>query len=73
MSVLNERGLREGLAALVDIKRTVQTACREAQRKAGEAEAQLLAMQKIEGFVDIQIANMRAELTQLEREKEEQK
>mgnify|MGYP001608781288 CR=1 FL=1 len=43
-----------------------------AQRRAGEAEAEMLAQQKIFGFVDQQIAEYRERLAFLERQKEQQ-
>ena len=65
MTDLNERGLKDGLVALVDIRRVVLV------RKAGEAEIEHHAMQKLLGFVNEQIGEYRAKLDMLLRQKEE--
>ncbi len=71
MTGLNERGLREGLGALGDVRRTVLAMASVAEREMSEAEAQHNAMQKVLGFVDVQIAELRAQLETLLAQKEE--
>ena len=61
MTDLNERGVRDGLGALVDIRRTVAARSADAYRRFGEAEAEYLAFTKLLGFVDERIADLRRE------------
>ncbi len=68
---LNERGLRDGLATMADIKKTVSTMAAESARRMGEAEAHYLAMTKLLGFVDSHIAELRGQLNEVERKKEQ--
>ena len=71
MTDLNERGLKDGLEALAGIRRVVLVRATEAERKAGEAEIEHHAMQKLLGFVNEQIGEYRAKLDMLLRQKEE--
>ena len=68
MSVLNERGLREGLQELGEIRKTLAVRERDAERRAGETEAELNALRKLRGFVDTLVEDWKAALRVLETE-----
>ena len=60
----------EGLQALASIQRLVPSRAAEAERRATEAEAEHLAMRKLAGFVNEQIAEFQTRLAEIERRKE---
>ncbi len=70
---LNERGIRDGLGAMADIRRTVAARAADAERRFGEAEAEYNSLLKLLGFVDERTAGLRAQLAEIERKKEQPK
>jgi hypothetical protein len=68
MTILNERGLREGLRELGEIRKTLAVRERDAERRAGETEAELNALRKLRGFVDTLVEDWQAALRALETE-----
>ena len=68
MTDLNERGLKDGLVALNDVRRTVVRTLVTAEAKAAEAEGEQHAQRKILGFIDQQIAEYRHRLEMLQKE-----
>ena len=63
---LNERGLRDGLASLVDIRRSLRTRLITVERNFAEAEMEMLALRKLLGFVDQQQVELREQLRRIE-------
>lgn len=63
---LNERGLRDGLAALADIRRTLSTQANTAALEAETCIRMRDDLSKLIGFVDQQIDDYRAQLKQLQ-------
>jgi hypothetical protein len=63
---LTEQGVRDTLTGLADVSKAITNAERRAELVAAQAEAELLALRKIRGFVDLAIEQHRAELRALE-------
>jgi hypothetical protein len=63
---LTEQGLRDTLAGLADVNKAIINAERRAELVATQAEAELLALRKIRGFVALAIEQQHAELRTLE-------
>jgi hypothetical protein len=66
MSELTEQGLRDTLAGLAEVARAITNAERRAEQVATQAEAELIALRKIRGFLAIEIETHRAKLRALE-------
>lgn len=62
MTRLTEQGVKDTLAGLHEVKKAVEVRLRRAEREIGEVEAELIALRKISGFIEIQIADRQAEL-----------
>jgi hypothetical protein len=62
----NERGLRDGIAGLEQVRKTLTLSMRRAEQRASEAEAELLSYRQLAGYVDIQIEEYRERLQSLE-------
>lgn len=70
MTDLNERGLRDGLAALADIRKIIAAAMQDAQHRHAKAEVEMMAQQKLFGFVEQQIHDFRYRLAVFEAAKD---
>jgi hypothetical protein len=63
---LTEQGVRDTLTGLADVSKAITNAERRAEQVATQAEAELIALRKIRGFVDLAIEQHLTELRALE-------
>jgi hypothetical protein len=63
------RAVREQLAGLADIMRTIRQREQAAEEAMSAAENELNAIRKLRGFCEIEIGHLRARLTALEMQK----
>ena len=63
---LTEQGVRDTLTGLADVRKAISNAEQRAEQVATQTEAELIALRKIRGFVDLAIEQRRAELRALE-------
>lgn len=67
---LNERGLKDGLSVLSEIKRIMHMRANDAERRYVEAESEMMACKKLLGFIEQQQAEFQAYLQALEDKKQ---
>ncbi len=66
VDMLNKQGIKDGLSALADVGKHIGNAVRRAEQRASEAEAELLSLRSVRGFLDLQIEWHRNALKQIE-------
>jgi len=68
---LNERGLRDGLIELADIRRSIKGRLQDAETQASVHETAANALRKVEALLAQVEAHMRGRLEQIERKKKD--
>lgn len=66
---LNERGLRDGLIELADVRRSIRGRLQDAETQASVHETAANALRKVDGLLVQVEAHMRGRLEQIERKK----
>jgi hypothetical protein len=69
---LNERGLRDGLIALVDTKNALRGRLQDAETQVAVHETAATALRKIQAFLEQIEGHMRGRLELIERKKKEE-
>ena len=68
---LNERGLRDGLIELADIRRSIKGRLQDAETQAAVQEAAANALRKVEALLAQVEMHMRGRLEMIERKKKD--